>query len=289
MESLVAASTSSFHARQGAAPGGGAKRIPKRPRDHDDEDDDDDEEWEDHVEINYRGQGQWYPGRISRVVGDGTYDVLYDDGETETGVASSLIRQYVHPSADGSRQGDKKKREDMFAAGPRGLFTGSFSAGAGSSLSASGAAASAAMMGSSGFASGRLAGALMSAMRAGQGMGGFDALSDFTALAKATKTFNGGSSSSSGGGGGGGGGSSEKPPREPREPRPPKVKAPQEPKPPKPPKPQKPPKPEKAPKPIKPIKPIKPVKETRASKGSLAPTTQVPPALPTDMRLFLHI
>ena len=36
------------------------------------------------VEGNYRGKGRWYPGRISRVNRDGTYDIDYDDGVKET-------------------------------------------------------------------------------------------------------------------------------------------------------------------------------------------------------------
>jgi len=44
------------------------------------------------VEGNYRGKGKWYPGRISRVNGDGTVDIDYDDGERETRVEESMVR-----------------------------------------------------------------------------------------------------------------------------------------------------------------------------------------------------
>ena len=133
-------------------------------------------------------------------------------------------------------KGEKKERVRMrvrktFAA--HDLFSGGFPASS-SSSSGAGAAAGAVMMGTAGFASGSLAGALMSAMRAGQGMGGFDALMDFSALAKARIKLpkassssedgdGGGGSGSGSGSGGGGGGSGEKPPRAPR---PPKVKVP---------------------------------------------------------------
>ena len=30
------------------------------------------------VEANYRGKGKWYPGKVSRDRGDGTYDISYD-------------------------------------------------------------------------------------------------------------------------------------------------------------------------------------------------------------------
>ena len=103
---------------------------------------------------------------------------------------------------------EKKERVRMrvrrtFAA--HDLFPGGFSA----TSSGAGAGAGAAMMGATGFASGSLAGALMSAMRAGQGMGGFDALMDFSALAKARiKLPKASSSSEEGGGDGGSGGGS---------------------------------------------------------------------------------
>jgi hypothetical protein len=44
------------------------------------------------VEANYRGRGKWYAGKISKDRGDGTFDVAYDDGESETRVAPDYIR-----------------------------------------------------------------------------------------------------------------------------------------------------------------------------------------------------
>ena len=44
------------------------------------------------VEGNYRGHCHWYPGTISRVYGDGSYDIDYDDGESERAVQAALIR-----------------------------------------------------------------------------------------------------------------------------------------------------------------------------------------------------
>ena len=44
------------------------------------------------VEANYRGKGKYYPGRIKRDRGDGTFDVDYDDGEFETRVSEDMIR-----------------------------------------------------------------------------------------------------------------------------------------------------------------------------------------------------
>ena len=44
------------------------------------------------VEANYRGKGKWYPGKITRDRGDKTFDISYDDGESETRVAEDMIR-----------------------------------------------------------------------------------------------------------------------------------------------------------------------------------------------------
>ena len=44
------------------------------------------------VEGNYQGMGNWYPGVIGRVNGDGTYDVRYDDGDSEKYVPLQHLR-----------------------------------------------------------------------------------------------------------------------------------------------------------------------------------------------------
>ena len=44
------------------------------------------------VEARYRGKTRYYPGRIGRDRGDGTYDIDYDDGEREQRVMAELIR-----------------------------------------------------------------------------------------------------------------------------------------------------------------------------------------------------
>ena len=70
----------------------------------------------DKVEARYRGRSKFYPGRISRDRGDGTFDVDYDDGEKETRVEESMIRSLEagpsSPSRDAGRaapmrEGDK--------------------------------------------------------------------------------------------------------------------------------------------------------------------------------------
>ena len=45
------------------------------------------------VECRFGGRAKFYPGRIERVHDDGgTFDVLYDDGDRERGVARALVR-----------------------------------------------------------------------------------------------------------------------------------------------------------------------------------------------------
>ncbi|KAL7678652.1 hypothetical protein Plhal304r1_c096g0173721 [Plasmopara halstedii] len=48
----------------------------------------------DKVEAQYKGKSRFYSGVISRCRLNGTYDIDYDDGEKETGVAFELIRPF---------------------------------------------------------------------------------------------------------------------------------------------------------------------------------------------------
>jgi len=45
----------------------------------------------DRIEGRYAGKSRYYKGRIARVNADGTYDIAYDDGDSERGVDVSLI------------------------------------------------------------------------------------------------------------------------------------------------------------------------------------------------------
>jgi len=49
------------------------------------------------VEVNHYGRGKFYPGKISLDRGDGTYDILYDDGESESQVAKEMIKSFPFP------------------------------------------------------------------------------------------------------------------------------------------------------------------------------------------------
>ncbi|KDO21598.1 hypothetical protein SPRG_22324 [Saprolegnia parasitica CBS 223.65] len=61
------------------------------------------------VEAKYKGKSKFYPGKITKVHGDGSsYDISYDDGETETRVESDMIRAMVDGSDDDD-DGDSKR------------------------------------------------------------------------------------------------------------------------------------------------------------------------------------
>ena len=42
----------------------------------------------------FRGPRKFFPGHITAVHSDGTYDIEYDDGDKETRVAAGFIRHY---------------------------------------------------------------------------------------------------------------------------------------------------------------------------------------------------
>merc|ERR1719230_1505449 len=69
----------------------------------------------DKVEARYRGKSRYYPGKISRDRGDGTYDIDYEDGEREQRVGESLIRSLESGGRDSSpsRGGGTRLEEGM--------------------------------------------------------------------------------------------------------------------------------------------------------------------------------
>ncbi|GAB9476497.1 hypothetical protein Gpo141_00013561, partial [Globisporangium polare] len=74
------------------------------------------------VEAQYKGKSKFYPGVISRCRLNGTYDIDYDDGEKETGVAAELIRSLskepaVKKKVDDSD--DDKKSSKKFKEGEK--------------------------------------------------------------------------------------------------------------------------------------------------------------------------
>mmetsp|Transcript_5752 Transcript_5752/g.7992 ORF Transcript_5752/g.7992 Transcript_5752/m.7992 type:complete len:270 (+) Transcript_5752:3-812(+) len=59
------------------------------------------------IEGNFRALGVWYPGRITETDVDGrSFDVIYEDGEKETGVAPTLLRRLVVDESQRFNEGD---------------------------------------------------------------------------------------------------------------------------------------------------------------------------------------
>ena len=57
------------------------------------------------VTVNYNGKGKYFPGQISRVNSNGTYDIKYDDGDSERGVKRSNIKVAANGGGNGSDTG----------------------------------------------------------------------------------------------------------------------------------------------------------------------------------------
>merc|ERR1711968_434472 len=47
----------------------------------------------DAIEARYEGKDKYFPGTISRVNADGTYKIMYEDGDSELHVDASMIRK----------------------------------------------------------------------------------------------------------------------------------------------------------------------------------------------------
>ena len=63
------------------------------------------------MEARYGKGKTHYPGTISGVNGDGTYNILYDDGGKEAGVTADLIRALKDESGGGGSDSTKKKKQ----------------------------------------------------------------------------------------------------------------------------------------------------------------------------------
>ena len=103
---------------------GGAKKKKKKKRrgsdsDSSSSDSGGDFEEGDEVEGNYASKGKWYKGKIKRKNGDGSYDLIYDDGDTEKGVRSANVR------AVGSTASAARRRRSRRSSGSHGSRSGS--------------------------------------------------------------------------------------------------------------------------------------------------------------------
>lgn len=71
----------------------------------------------DEVEVNFKGKGRWFKGKIHFVHRDGTFDVRYDDGDTEQGVETRNLRPIDGPSKHSDLSAKASSAESSFAVG----------------------------------------------------------------------------------------------------------------------------------------------------------------------------
>ena len=69
------------------------------------------------IEADYRGKGKYYPGRITRVRLNGTFDIDYDDGEKEVGVPRTLMRSVAGVNRSPQREGSRVEEGADFVDG----------------------------------------------------------------------------------------------------------------------------------------------------------------------------
>ena len=63
------------------------------------------------IEAKYKGKSKYYKGKISRVRLNGTYDVVYADGDKELGVPEDNIRK-APMSSPRTPSGNSRRRLD---------------------------------------------------------------------------------------------------------------------------------------------------------------------------------
>jgi len=63
------------------------------------------------VEANYGGEGHWYPGRIASF-DSGSYEIAYDDGESESGVSTANVRRASSAEEDDAATAEPAKLDD---------------------------------------------------------------------------------------------------------------------------------------------------------------------------------
>ncbi len=67
----------------------------------------------DKIECNYRGGGRWFKGEIFKVNTDGTYDILYDDGDRECSVEWFNIRNNIQKRGSNNNSPSGYEESDM--------------------------------------------------------------------------------------------------------------------------------------------------------------------------------
>ncbi len=65
------------------------------------------------VEADYKNGGKWYPGKVSVDRGDGTYDIKYDDNDSEEKVPESRIRLIAGSTPPPQAQPEANANDDV--------------------------------------------------------------------------------------------------------------------------------------------------------------------------------
>jgi hypothetical protein len=76
------------------------------------------------VQARYGGEGRYYPGRIAAANDDGSYDVAYDDGDSEEGVPAALIRTKPKPKPKQTQPQTQKQKQKPTKKSARGAAVG---------------------------------------------------------------------------------------------------------------------------------------------------------------------
>merc|ERR1711871_86391 len=93
------------------------KKKTKRGRDADSDDSDDDDEdvsisKGDRVEAKLKGWTKYYKGKITKENRDGTYDILFDDGERKSKVDAKLIKTLETKTKKTKKKTKRGQRSD---------------------------------------------------------------------------------------------------------------------------------------------------------------------------------
>jgi hypothetical protein len=58
----------------------------------------------------YKGKKKWYPGTVMKRNDDGSYEIMYDDGDTESGVSADFVKAAEdNPSKTSKRRGEQQE------------------------------------------------------------------------------------------------------------------------------------------------------------------------------------
>ena len=63
------------------------------------------------VTANFKGRGKWFPGKITRVNRDGTFDIKFDDGDSDFAVPRFRVRPVAKKGGSGGGSSDRLEKD----------------------------------------------------------------------------------------------------------------------------------------------------------------------------------